>query len=276
VLKTVRPDLAGDADVVAAFEREIDVTARLDHPHVVRHVAHGLWQGVQMLAVEHIRGVTLAELVSRTLLPVDQALVVAEDIARALAYVHGVAGDDDGALGIVHGDVSPENIMIDDAGCARLIDFGSASTRASPRPEGVVVGKPGFVSPEQARGERVDARSDQYALGVVLWELLAGRPLFAHDGAAARVVRPLSFFTSVDDGIEAAVVRMLAEDRDARFATMDMVADVVALGSCIDTARARARLAALATRGDVTRGDVTRGDATSPDDRNTRPMRIDG
>lgn len=242
VLKTVRQDLVDDLDVCRCFRREIAVTARLQHAHIVRHVAHGCWLGVDVLALEHIRGVSLADLLSHSALPLGPALSVAEDLARALAYLHTVADDRGIPLEIVHGDISPQNILIDDRGRARLIDFGGVVIRGEPAAPDAVVCKPGYVSPEQARGDDIDGRSDQYALGIVLWEMLTGCELFEGNSRRKhRPVPPLSTRVSVPFPVEATVIRMLAYDQDARFQSAEEVADAifgVAWTHGIDEARA--------------------------------------
>lgn len=227
VLKTVRQDMRDDSDVRVWFRREIDVTARLHHEHIVQHVAHGEWRGVEVLALEHIAGRSVAAFDNRRV-PECAALCVAYDIMRALAYVHGVAAADGAPLGLVHGDVSPQNILVDTNGRAHLIDFGAATTPED-RHADSIVGKPGYLSPEQSRGELVDERSDQYSLGIVLWEMLAGRSLF--EGSAARrgrEVPSLVELAEVSEEVDAAVRRMLAYDAAGRFASSDGAASALA------------------------------------------------
>ncbi|MBI1944800.1 MAG: serine/threonine protein kinase [Deltaproteobacteria bacterium] len=229
VLKTVRDDLKDDDEVRRCFRREIAVTASVTHEHIVHHVAHGQVAGVEVLALEHITGASLAELLDRSALPLGAALCVAEDVARALAYLHSLKDVDGAALEVVHGDISPQNVVIDRFGQALLIDFGGATWRGADVTPGMLVGKPGYISPEQARGEPVDRRSDQFALGVVLWEMLVGRALFSNEDVRRDLpVPPLSQFVPVPYVIEAAVVRLLAHDREARFTSTEEAADVFA------------------------------------------------
>lgn len=226
VLKTVRADLARSHDVRSAFRREMNITARLHHSHVVHHVAHGSWAGQDMLALAHIRGVSLDRLRGPQL-PLAPALLLALDIAEALAYVHALADDNGVPLEIVHGDVSPQNVVVDNAGQALLIDFGAVTTRTMRKPDQLIC-KPGYMSPEQSRGVAVDARTDQYALGIMLWEMITGRELFCGDaGRRNRPVPPMSTFVKVPPTVEATVVRMLALEREARFPNMAAVADAI-------------------------------------------------
>lgn len=267
VLKTVRADLSRSASVCSAFRREIGITARLHHAHVVHHVAHGTWNGRDALAVDHIRGVTLDHL-GQVRVPLAPALTIALDIAQALAYVHRLTDDAGSPLEIVHGDVSPQNVVVDRSGQAMLIDFGAVTMR-SIRQAHQLICKPGYMSPEQSLGDVVDARTDQYALGVVLWELLTGEDLFSGDAARrSRPIPPVSAYTHVPPSVEALVVRMLALERDARFPDMDAVAD--ALTALIPVpVDARSWLASNARAPTPLRG------ARSIDhDGTTRPMRV--
>ena len=229
VLKTIRPDLVEDVEVRRCFRREIAVTARLRHAHIVRHIAHGRWCGLDVLALEHIRGVNLAEILSCTALPLGSALCVAEDIARALAYLHSLQDERGLPLGFVHGDLSPQNLLIDEIGQAHLIDFGGVLIRGVPACPESIVCKPGYASPEQMRGGAIDGRSDQYALGIVLWEMLVGRELFEGDGARrSRPIPPVSSRVSVPFAVDATVIRMLAYEEGARFANTGEVAEALA------------------------------------------------
>jgi serine/threonine protein kinase len=223
VLKTVRSDLSRSTSVCSAFRREIGITARLDHQHIVHHVAHGTWNGRDALVLEHISGVALDHL-GRERLPLGPALLIALDVAEALDYVHTL-GDEDGVpLDIVHGDVSPQNVVVDTSGQALLIDFGAVTMRAMRKSQQLIC-KPGYMSPEQSHGLVVDARTDQYALGVVLWELLTGEDLFCGDGARRdRAIAPISAFTSIPPAVEATVIRMLAPEPELRFPGMNEVA----------------------------------------------------
>lgn len=270
VLKTVRDDLLDDVEVRRCFRREIAVTASVRHDHIVHHLAHGQWSGVEVLALEHIEGSSLAELLDHSPLPLGAALCVAEDVARALAYLQGLKNHQGERLEVVHGDVSPQNVLIDRFGQALVIDFGGVTWRGADVTPGMLVGKPGYLSPEQARGEPIDGRSDQFALGVVLWEMLAGQSLFmADDLRRDRPVPPLSHFLTLPFVVEAAVIRMLAEDREARFTDLDEVADVLAGAAWahgVDDARAWLSESAQAP---LLLDDVIEGYDAEP----TRPMR---
>jgi serine/threonine protein kinase len=248
VVKTIRDDLLDDEEVIASFQREIDVTARLDHPHTVRHVAHGRWEGTDFLAVQKIDGISLWELTQRERMPLGAALCVAHDIAKALAYVHALESDDGVCLGAVHGDVSPQNILVDERGHAHLIDFGAVKLGSDGQPDSII-GKPSYLSPEQSRGGAIDARSDQYSLGIVLWEMIAARSLF--DGNARRRGVEIPSLAGVVGAVAAAdtlVGRMLAFERDARFENTAACARAIEKLDPRRNAKSRAWLGQAATQ----------------------------
>ena len=185
-VKVLRPELV-DSDVNARFRREIRLTSQLSSPHILHVFGSGEWMGTSYFATDLIEGATLAERLQREKqLPVDDALAIVKDVAAALDHAH--------RNGVVHRDVKPANILLTDDG-ALLSDFGVA--RAMERQEGtlatstgVAVGTLLYMSPEQLCAEKdIDARSDQYALALVLYELLAGVP--PHVAANAEGLRAL-------------------------------------------------------------------------------------
>jgi serine/threonine protein kinase len=180
-----------DDEARARFLREARALARVEHPGVVRVLASGDDDGVAWMALDYIEGDSLTELCNGGPIDEETAVALLAQVARGLAAVH--------AVGVVHRDVKPDNLLVDAEANVKIVDFGVAwfvdggggfTTRA-----GVVVGTPHFMSPEQARGGAVDARSDAWSLGATLWLLLVGRPPFwGSDDEAdldilARVVR---------------------------------------------------------------------------------------
>ncbi len=174
-LKLLHQFIADQPEYLHRFEREAELAARVESPHVVRVLDHGLRQGVPYLAMEYIDGESLRQVLARrSRLPWPEARVIAAGVASALAAAHGA--------GVVHGDVKPSNILVGGDGTVRLADFGVARPLATSRP-GVytaVFGTPAYAAPDA----RHDERSDLYSLGVVLYEMLSGRPPFAGDAEA--------------------------------------------------------------------------------------------
>ena len=186
-IKVIRPDLAADADRAARFEREARLLASLNHPHIA--VVHGLEHAddVRLLVLELVPGDTLAERLKNGPLPVHEALDFAMQIASGIEAAHD--------RGIIHRDLKPANIKITPTGVVKILDFGlakalsndagsdlgaaTATLTAERTAEGVIVGTAAFMSPEQARGKEIDERTDIWAFGCVLYDMLVGRTPFA-------------------------------------------------------------------------------------------------
>jgi len=177
-VKILRHQLAADPRFLARFRREARAAASLRDPRIVAIHDSGSHEGCPFIVMEHVLGRTLAE-VLRSEGPLDpgRAAAIAEDVAGALATAH--------AAGIVHRDVKPSNVMVTSDGQVKILDFGIArALRWTPLTDTPgAQGTPEYLSPEQARGEAVDGRSDVYSLGVVLYEMLTGRPPFTGESA---------------------------------------------------------------------------------------------
>jgi eukaryotic-like serine/threonine-protein kinase len=223
-VKLLRANLP-DHDYRTRFLDEARLVVRLHHNNVVDVRAAGEIDGQLYIAMEAIEGRDLADVWDRCAevgraFPVPLAVHVCREVLRGLHYAHTFPG-----LGLVHRDVSPSNILIDWAGAVRLADFGLAtsSLKASLTLPGVVFGKVGYMSPEQARHEPLDGRADVYAVAVILWELLTGRPLRSPDGMTTDAVSrfdappPSSKSRRVDTRLDEIVARGLARDRDERW-----------------------------------------------------------
>src|SRR5262245_4678716 len=187
-LKIVRPVLAADPELMARFEREARVLATLSHPHIaaiygVEDVPDhaGLGSGARALVLELVGGETLADRLARAGVTVAEAIEIASQIVSALDSAH--------ERGIVHRDLKPANVKLTDDQIVKVLDFGLAKasspntshsvTITSASRDGVMLGTPAYMSPEQVRGRGVDKRSDIWAFGCVLYELLTGRTAFA-------------------------------------------------------------------------------------------------
>ncbi len=175
-IKMIAPRLAGEGPARVRFLREARAMAGIEHPHVVRVYAFGEAEGQAYVVLEYVEGESLAARLKRaTRLAVADALHIGRETAQALAAAW--------ARGVVHRDVKPANILLDRDDHVKVADFGlarlAASGDADQTGSGMVVGTPHYVSPEQARGEPTDFRSDVYSLGVVLYEMLGGQKPFA-------------------------------------------------------------------------------------------------
>lgn len=184
-VKRILPQLARDPRFVAMFCDEARICAALAHPNIVQIVDFGEHDGELFMAMEYVEGVSGAKLLRSVAsrgerFPLGAALFIAHEVLRALAFAHRACDEKGRPLGIVHRDVSPGNILIGRAGEVKLADFGivrSAFVDRRTNP-GELKGKLGYMSPEQVIGSEVDARSDVFAVGIVLSEMLLARPLF--------------------------------------------------------------------------------------------------
>ncbi|HET7504129.1 MAG TPA: bifunctional serine/threonine-protein kinase/ABC transporter substrate-binding protein [Kofleriaceae bacterium] len=230
VIKRARPGLAGDGEQLGAFLDEARLALRLNHPNLVHTYEVGEAMGAHFISMEHVEGLSLKELFrsprTESFAPAIWLRVVA-DALSGLSHAHGLRDYDGKPLGVVHRDISPHNIVVSYDGVTKLLDFGIASSIAShgAGEPGAVTGKAAYMAPEQALG-RPDRRSDLFAMGVVLWEMLAGRRLF--EGDSAEILRRLaedpiprlaSCVPDLDPELDGLVARALEKDPAARFQT---------------------------------------------------------
>jgi serine/threonine-protein kinase len=216
VVKQILPHLARDPRFVAMFVEEAKTLVQMSHPHIVPVYELGVVDGIYFLAMEYVEGATLADVLEDGTLDAAQVAHVGAQICDALSYAHE-------RFGIVHRDVTPRNVIVDGAGHCRLLDFGIAA-RASSDGEGVLFGTPGYVSPEQARGEHVGPASDLFGLGAVLWHAWIGEPPFdLRSVEGVRALRPgslerprLASREGLDAELAAIVDRALDPDPAAR------------------------------------------------------------
>ncbi len=229
-LKVLPPELTRDAEAKARFMQEAKAASGLDHPNICTiHEIDETPDGQLFLVMAYYAGETLKQQIARGPLPLDTALDLATQIAQGLQKAH--------AAGIVHRDIKPANVMITADGVAKIVDFGLAKlvdATGLTRP-GTTLGTVAYMSPEQTRGEAVDARSDLWSLGVVLYEMVAGRVPFGGDSAAATATAiqqqsptPLTAIRSgVPLELDHVVARALARDRTERFQTAaDLAAEL--------------------------------------------------
>jgi eukaryotic-like serine/threonine-protein kinase len=219
--------LVDDGTFVERFRREARAAARISHPNIVAVYDTGSEDGIHYIVMELVPGETLADVLrSEGHLASERATRIARSVADALAVAH--------AAGIVHRDVKPANVMLTRNGGAKLTDLGIARslegesiTRAS-----TILGTAGYLSPEQARGDRVDHRSDIYSLGCVMYEMLTGRQPFEADSPVAVAYKhvhedpspPSSVEPSVPPALDAVTMRAMAKDPAARFQAAEEMA----------------------------------------------------
>src|SRR4051812_45560862 len=228
VIKTIIAEKT-DRGKVNRFLDEAKVVLRLSHANLVPTFDAGDVAGQLFIAMELVEGKDLREIwnrcvKTRTRIPLDVALQIIRETARALAYVHSY-----GELRLVHRDVAPPNILLSYYGEVKLTDFGLARSalKQEHTAPGVVFGRASYLAPEQARGEVADGRTDIYSLGIVLWELLTGQPYLQLSGLDPvtslamvrnpKVVAPSTQAPWIPPELDAIVLRALAPDRAKRF-----------------------------------------------------------
>ena len=246
-IKVIRGGYSAEREALARLSREARTVSRLEHPNIVRiYEVKQLADGGFALVMQYVPGRTLRDAIRRSgAAPLARAQRVLRDVAQALAHAH--------TIGIVHRDVKPENIFLDDtSGRALLSDFGIARSVEGDSDltlTGVAIGTPTYMSPEQIDGARVDGRSDIYSLGIVGWEMLAGKRPWAGENLYSVIYRqkhePLPRIADVRPGVpenlQYAIDGALLKDRDVRLESAE--AFLAQLDSLPDAAHARERLA---------------------------------
>ena len=248
-IKMLRRDLAQDSIFQARFRREAQSAASLNHPNIVAvydtgeeiiEDATGRSIAVPYIVMEYVEGHTVKDLISDgTAVPINEAIEIVSGVLSALQYSH--------ANHLVHRDIKPGNIMLTSDGKVKVMDFGIAraltDSQATMTQTNAVVGTAQYLSPEQARGETVDARSDLYSTGVVLFELLTGRPPFKGDSAVAVAYQhveqipptPSSILSDIPDSLDRVVLKSLAKNREDRYSSATaMLADLQRVAQGLD------------------------------------------
>ncbi len=234
-VKTLRPEFVADKTLLARFKDEIRLARRLTDANIVRTHDFGEWSGVCFLTMECVQGITVRELIdTRGRLGVSATLAIAAQLAHSLAVAH--------EHGVIHRDIKPQNLLVDEAGVLKVMDFGVArlAERSTANTEaGLVLGTPSYMPPEQLMGEPVDARSDLYAAGVVLYECLTGRLPFEAGSVISLVAKllkeearpPQEVNPEIPPALSALVLRLLAKRPEDRMQTaVDLGAQLAALG----------------------------------------------
>jgi serine/threonine protein kinase len=231
-IKVLSEDLAKDQSFLLRFRREAQAAAALTHPNIVAVYDTGAEAGLHYIVMEYVEGRSLQEMLDETgTLPTEQAAVLGADVARALAAAH--------EKGIVHRDVKPGNIMVSNSGLVKVMDFGiaKAATAGALTQVGSILGTVAYLSPEQARGEEVDGRSDIYSLGALIYQMLTGRPPFAAETLLEMVnklnnqhpTRPSRLSPGIPPALEQVVMKALSKNPDRRQRTAEQLADELTL-----------------------------------------------
>ena len=263
VVKRIRQVHSDKESFRRMLGQEARVAALLHHPHIVQVFDFGEVDGESYLTMEYVEGASLNHLLRRaredgTTLGPAVALAVGTALADALDYIHAGVELNGSRTPLVHRDVSPSNILVSDRGAIKLTDFGIVKIlhTSGLNGSGIVKGKYGYMSPEQVKGLELDGRSDIFALGAVLWEVMTGRPLFGRNDVAATIAAVLAGSTprihdyapDVPAAMQAILDRALAPQREARYTTARQLHDdLAALASADALAEARTALAMRAS-----------------------------
>jgi serine/threonine-protein kinase len=219
-LKLLRPEIATDEETIKRFRNEIRVARKIVHKNVCRMYDLGQAEGNHFITMEYVEGEDLKSLIRRIgQLPIGKSLSIIKQAGEGLAEAH--------KLGIVHRDLKPQNIMIDKEGNARIMDFGIARSLKTKGITGgeVMIGTPEYMSPEQVEGKGADERSDLYALGVILYEMVTGRVPFEGDTALSVALKhktesprdPREINPQLPDDVSDLILRCLEKDKEKRF-----------------------------------------------------------
>lgn len=250
VIKRILPEMAKDKAFITMLLQEARVAATLSHPNIVTTFDVGQAESTYFIAMEHIHGEDLRSIVRAmkpkqvTEFPVEHAISIVLGVAAGLAYAHERRDLNGEPLHLVHRDISPQNILVTFTGDAKLVDFGVAKAKSSAEVNvgeessgtqkvehhtraGQLKGKIPYMSPEQARGENIDSRSDIFSLGIILFELCTGRRLFrgGNEGETLRMIvdgeypRPSTLNAKISASLEAVIMKALAKNAEERYQT---------------------------------------------------------
>jgi serine/threonine protein kinase/pimeloyl-ACP methyl ester carboxylesterase len=241
-VKLLAKDLAADGDRLRRFRQEAHAASSLNHPNIVIVHDFGELEGRPFLVTELVEGMTLRERLREGPVPIRDAIEIALQVTSALAAAH--------ARGLVHRDVKPENVMVRPDGFVKVLDFGLAKLARPELPSltqpGHAAGTPSYMSPEQARAEPVDARTDVFSVGAVLYELVTGRLAFGGESPAVIFAGilggtpavPTSLNPDVPQELERLIAKALEKERELRFqSAADMRADLLRLRRESDVGR---------------------------------------
>ena len=239
-IKKILPTMGEDAEFIRMFVDEARIAVQLAHANIVQVLELGKHDESLYIAMEYVSGRDLRQLMGRFRkrqepMPLPQACLIVGEVCEALDHAHRKRDAQGRALGIVHRDVSPQNVLVSFEGEVKLIDFGiaKAESRLQKTQSGILKGKFSYMSPEQVKGDAVDGRSDVFACGILLWELVCGEKLFAGDSdyAILEKVRlgaippPRSRNPRCPEALERAILKSLAIDPARRYQTASELHD---------------------------------------------------
>jgi eukaryotic-like serine/threonine-protein kinase len=257
-VKFLPPAFAADPGALERFQREARAASALNHPRICTVHDIGEYQGRPFFVMEFLEGQSLRDYIEKKMVPVPELLDLAVQICDALAAAH--------AKGIVHRDVKPANLFVQSSGQAKILDFGLAKLGAEPRsgrapaiPEisatasltftltrpGTLMGTLAYLSPEQARGEEVDARTDIFSFGLVLYEIATGRPTFRGETSGELIgailhqtpAKPSELNPAIPGGLERIILKAIEKDRAARYqSAAELLADLEKLRNSLAAA----------------------------------------
>jgi serine/threonine-protein kinase len=232
VLKTLKRSVSDETELQRMFLNEARLAARLNHPNIVQTNEVVEDQGLPIIVMEYLEGQSLAKVLAKARgdLPIATHLRIIADALNGLQHAHELADFDGKRLGLVHRDMTPQNVFVTYDGQTKILDFGIAKLASSNRPEtetGVIKGKLRYMPPEQITGDAVDQRADIYAAGVMIWEAAAGQQIWKgltdaqvmHQVLNCEVPSPRTVRPNVSERLEQICMKALSSEPDGRYAT---------------------------------------------------------
>jgi TolB-like protein/tRNA A-37 threonylcarbamoyl transferase component Bud32 len=256
-LKLVKPEIAADKNTIERFRNELRVAREISHKNICRMYDLGRDAGTYFIAMEYVSGEDLRSFIRRARrLDIGTAISIARQVCEGLSEAH--------RLGVVHRDLKPGNIMIDQDGNAKIMDFGIARSLKGKgiTGAGVLIGTPEYMSPEQVEGKEADERSDIYALGVILYEMITGRLPFEGETPLGVAVKhkseipkdPRELNAQLPEDLSRLILRCLEKDKERRFpSAADVSAELEKIGQGVPTAQRTGPAAKAGTSGEKTR-----------------------